>query len=81
MLINGKDGEENVSLCKSWLERFGSWGKFVEENYMQDFVERPKNGSFGKPKELWNGHFADYLVCGCAKPDKLEQCEEFFQPV
>lgn len=70
--------EENISLCTQWLGRFGSWEAFVKRNYMQDFVEGPESGPFGRPKELWKDHFINYFMCGNAKPIRQEQCKEFF---
>lgn len=61
---------ENVALCKVWLDGFQSWCCFVRANYMEPFV----NENYGKPKELWKGHFAH--------PERLpkypEQFSEFF---
>lgn len=67
-MLRGTDA--NVKLCKAWLETFRgendnvSWDIFVEKNYMQDFVNindfsdgEVKAGKYGKPKELWVGHF------------------------
>lgn len=54
-----KDEKENIESCKKWLSSFRSWDNFIEMNYMQDFVNTCefKNRKFGKPKELWKGHF------------------------
>lgn len=49
-----------------YLAAFGSWDNFIKANYMQPFVytkegcDVPENwpGPFGRPKELWEGHFA-----------------------
>lgn len=57
-------GLAKVAVYRSWLESFGNWDTFVQENFMQPFVhgaddesDAPKDGPFGKPKELWGGHF------------------------
>ena len=52
--------DQNATLCKKWLDGFGSgasgWNAFVEQNFMQDFVNQ-LDGQFYLPKELWVGHF------------------------
>lgn len=66
-------------LYQDWLAAFGSWDRFVIANYMQDFVHKADPtidlGQFGRPKELWYGHFE-----GAPLP-KGEQCEDFFENV
>ncbi len=48
----------NRNICKVWLDSFGSWSVFIEKTFMQDFVRIEEDGiHYGKPKELWNGHF------------------------
>lgn len=53
------DEKENIEICKKWLSKFGNWDNFVEINFMQDFVNKAEeeNRKFGRPKELWKGHF------------------------
>lgn len=51
--VFGKSWEEYLP----WLEAFGSWSEFVRQNFMDSFVEENSDG-FGKPKELWDGHFS-----------------------
>lgn len=52
--------DRNVELCEKWLGKFGSgasgWDSFVKQNFMQAFVN-PQKAHYGKPKELWKGHF------------------------
>ena len=57
---------------KHWLDGYGSWGAFVEGNFLQDFVEQEGNGC-GCPKELWTGHFD-----GGGLPKNEEQFKAFF---
>ena len=84
--VYGKDnikeivGESNSELYKEWLGSFrvddtvrGSWQCFVEKNYLQDFVNQNVDGSYGIPKELWQGHFKGGIVL----PDGIEQKEQF----
>lgn len=59
-------------LFGKWLDSFKDWDDFVEKNYLQSFVEN-KEKVYGKPKELWKGHFE-----GETLPETLEQCEEYF---
>lgn len=84
--VYGKDnikeivGESNSELYKEWLGSFrvddtvrGSWQCFIEKNYLQDFVNQNVDGSYGIPKELWQGHFKGGIVL----PDGIEQIEQF----
>lgn len=73
-------GESNSELYKEWLGSFradnmakGNWQCFVEKNYLQDFVNQNADGSYGMPKELWQGHFKG----GKVLPDSIEQIEQF----
>lgn len=79
--------DDDVKLCKKWLDIFSagdnedgqaSWDQFVTKNYMQSFVESLDDGHFGTPKELWKNHFKDFFISGTALPDRPEQFEEFF---
>lgn len=65
--------EESVALCKEWLEVFGGWQAFVQKNYMQPFVRRFADGSFGEPLELWDNHFS-----GSVLPQTEGDFEQFF---
>lgn len=68
--------DQNVNLCKKWLDSFGSsasgWDAFVEQNFMQDFVNS-EQGHYGMPKELWKGHFE-----GTVMPKEEKHYNEFF---
>lgn len=57
---------------KHWLDGYGSWDAFVEGNFLQEFVNQERNG-YGKPKELWKGHFTSSVL-----PEKEGQFAEFF---
>lgn len=69
--------EGDRALCRRWLDSFGKgregWRQFVEQNLLQDFVNQADEGDWGKPKELWKGHFK-----GSVEPKQVEQCEAFF---
>jgi len=53
---------------KDWLDLFKndkgiiSWNVFVEKNYMESFVNKENEGNWGKPKELWKGHFKAFQI-------------------
>lgn len=57
-----------------WLESFGNWDSFVEKNYLQHFVEKNTDGTYGEPKELWEGHFG-----GSVLPDTSDKCNAYFE--
>lgn len=74
-------GQARMADYRDWLKAFGDWDTFVEKNFMQPFVEGGKP-PFGKPKELWAGHFAAFergeaLPQG-EKGEKERQISEFF---
>ena len=81
--IESKDKslKEQIKLCnnyKLYLKTFVSWDKFVEHNFLESFVEieKDENGkkSYGKPKELWKGHFKGELL-----PKNIDQCIDYFK--
>lgn len=65
--------ENNVRLCEEWLESFLRWDDFVAQNFLQDFVYQNSDGTFGRPKEFWKGHFD-----GAVFPKKPEDYQQFF---
>lgn len=58
-----------VPYCTEWLKSFGSWGNFVEQNYMQAFVLPD-----GCPKKFFPNHTLEYEL-----PKTLEEYEEFLK--
>ena len=63
-LITVVKTKESEEMCEKWLGEFKddngkcSWDKFVEDNYMQDFVNvSDSKESYGIPKELFGEHF------------------------
>ncbi|MCM1235019.1 MAG: hypothetical protein NC489_33385 [Ruminococcus flavefaciens] len=62
---------------EQWLGESGvgreGWNKFVENNFMQPFVEKLGEKKYGKPYELWDGHFN-----GSQLPKEKWQFEQFF---
>ena len=81
--IVGEKNSELYELYKQWLNSFQddgkpSWQCFIEKNYLQDFVNQNEDGSYGKPKELWRGHFSDFFSGKKgALPYRIEQIEQF----
>ncbi|MBQ8790194.1 MAG: hypothetical protein IJZ51_02650 [Ruminiclostridium sp.] len=74
--LSGSEGthvrEENFM---GWLESFGNWNTFVEKNFLSPFVEKENNnGNYGRPKELWYGHFSGKVL-----PEEKEECNEYFK--
>lgn len=59
---------DSIPVCHQWLDSFGTWNGFVEQNFLQDFI-----GPDGIPKELWKGHFTNG-----AMPKKEADFEQFF---
>lgn len=39
-----------------------SWDKYIEINYLQDYVEGSKENGYGRPIELWPGHFTGKVM-------------------
>ena len=60
-----------------YINTFESWEKFIKANFLESFVEieKDENGkySYGKPKELWEGHFEGELL-----PTNIYQCIDYF---
>ncbi len=72
---DNSDGWKNLLSqdgVKHWLDGYGSWDAFVEGNFLQDFVNQ-EGSYYGKPKELWKGHFINPGL-----PKGEGQFEEFF---
>lgn len=72
--------DQNADLCKKWLDSFVAkngqtrWDAFVEQNFMQDFVNQ-RDGHFDLPKELWIGHFREDVP---ARPN-VNDFDPFFE--
>lgn len=69
-LLSGN--KKALPLCKEWLDSYKIWDAFVEGNFLQEFVNQEGNG-YGKPKELWKGHFTSSIL-----PEEDGQSAEFF---
>lgn len=57
-------------LYKDWLDSFGSWPNFINDNYLKAFVDENNY-----PLELWNGHFKQIKN---VYPQSKAQCQEYF---
>jgi len=63
-----------VNNCQQWLDGFaGGWNDFVKSNCLQPFVSGPKDGPYGQPLELWDGHSPDDVM-----PQGEEDFKNFF---
>lgn len=77
-------GPKNEDICVKWLngldKRSDGWNHFVEQNFLQDFVNRKDDGNYGRPKELWNKHFEclDEKSTKEVLPVEKEEFSEFF---
>lgn len=47
---------EVAPLAKVWLDHFGGWTSFVEQNYLQSAL-----AADGSPRELFKGHFLRFI--------------------
>lgn len=65
------DDANNVAHYKEWLDSFSTWHNFVEENYLEAFVDEKEKDYY--PLELWEGHFSSEVL-----PQDKKQCEEYF---
>ena len=71
-------GKKNIKRYKDYLDTFNTWETFIKVNFLESFVKlkKDKDGkivSYGKPKELWKGHFKGELL-----PTNIDQCIEYF---
>ena len=64
-LLKKRRGAEK---CRTWLETFPSWDSFVEENFLQAFVQES-----GEPLPLWENHFTRPVL-----PESQEDFRQFF---
>lgn len=60
---------KTIDLTEEWLKKLGEWPVFLEQNFMQDYVDEN-----GKPKSLWKGH----IETRKGEPREVQECEEFF---
>lgn len=88
----GSENIKNAKDYSEWLDSFGKgqegWDNFVEKNYLGDVVDEndtekfkesfviKEDNHYGKPRELWNGHFDQKTS---VLPEKESQCIEYFK--
>ena len=54
------------------------WKEFIDDNLLQDYVEVNEDGSYGAPKELWEGHFTTFNDTFYPYPITTNQFIEFW---
>lgn len=75
---SGRQFMDDIEDCNDLISNVvPGWESFVEENLFHDFVGRNAYGHFGKPNELWDGHFAR-PDAGYGKPYTEEQFMQFY---
>ncbi|PEA54987.1 hypothetical protein CON64_09885 [Bacillus pseudomycoides] len=67
-----RSNEDAIECCKTWLKDFSNWEAFVENNYLQDFVEKDTR----KPIMLWEGHSFKNPI-----PQNQEEMNKFLSTV
>lgn len=70
-IINGSN--KRLHDYRHWLEYFEDWDTFVRQHALQPFVSM-EGSHFGKPRELWDGHFATFTEL----PRSESEFEQFF---
>lgn len=71
LFANDKNKHASISNCQVWLESFETWKQFVQQNYMESFVD--KNGV---PKRFFKNHTFNNPL-----PTTIKEFEEFFKSV
>lgn len=65
------DDLNKIDCYKKWLDSFNTWYNFIEENYLEAFVESKEKDYY--PIELWKNHFSQDVL-----PQNKKQCEDYF---
>lgn len=71
LFANDRNKQTSILNCQMWLERFETWERFVQQNYMESFVD--KNGI---PKKFFKSHSLNNPL-----PTTIKEFEEFFKTV
>lgn len=71
LFTNSKNKDECVLYCIEWLKMFSSWEEFVNQNYLNAFLDVK-----GKPIMFFKGHSLKNPL-----PQTLEESEDFFSNV
>ena len=75
---SGRQLVDDIEDCSGLISNvLPGWESFIEKNLFHDFVGRNAYGHFGKPNELWDGHFA-HPDAGNGKPYSEKQFMQFY---
>jgi len=75
LFVKSKLLYESTRECKEWLNIFKTWGNFIEQNFLQDFVYKTDYG-FGRPIMFWQNHTFITPI-----PTNEKEFEDFFNSV
>lgn len=68
---NDRNKQTSILNCQMWLKSFETWERFIQQNYMESFVD--KNGV---PKRFFKSHSLNNPL-----PTTIKEFEEFFKTV
>ena len=68
---NERNKQTSILNCQMWLKSFETWEQFIQQNYMESFVD--KNGV---PKRFFKSHSLNNPL-----PTTIKEFEEFFKTV
>lgn len=71
LFANDRNKQASILNCQVWLESFETWERFVQQNYMESFVD--KNGV---PKRFFKSHSLNNPL-----PTTIKEFEEFFKSI
>lgn len=82
--VYGVNNQRQILFFTEYLNTFRRNGKpsfdvFVEMNLFQDYVEEIGDASYGIPKELWEGHFANSATKESVFPATITECIQFWE--
>lgn len=66
---NPLNKQDTINNCKQWLNMFGNWQTFLDQNFLNSYVDKYK-----RPLKLFNNHFMTHPV-----PETLSETEELFE--
>lgn len=65
-------------LSEKAKNRISGWKEFIDNNFLQDYVEVDRYGNYGMPKELWKGHFDMFNATSFPYPKTEAEFIEFW---
>lgn len=71
LFANDRNKQTSIFNCGMWLKSFETWERFIQQNYMESFVD--KNGV---PKRFFKSHSLNNPL-----PTTIKEFEEFFKTV